>query len=182
MAITVKVEGLKELEQSLTELTRATARNTLRRTLLKAGEPIAKTASELAPYDNSNPGRHLADTITVTTKAPPNADVGRAAFASAMRAGATRGEAGQASRAARAANPDTFARVWVGPNRHPKAITQEFGTYFHGPQPYMRPAWDAEQGAALDIIRRDLKAEIDKAVARARRRAAKQLAKAKGNG
>lgn len=40
--------------------------------------------------------------------------------------------------------------MYMGPGRHPQAITQEFGTFKEPPQPFMRPAWDAESEATLD--------------------------------
>jgi HK97 gp10 family phage protein len=41
---------------------------------------------------------------------------------------------------------------------------QEFGTRHHGAQPFMRPAWDENRERALDIVRRELEQEIEKAV------------------
>lgn len=63
--------------------------------------------------------------------------------------------------------------MYVGPGRHPQAITQEFGTWFHAAQPYARPAWDQMQMVVLDIIITLLGIEIEKAAARAARKAIK---------
>lgn len=63
--------------------------------------------------------------------------------------------------------------VYVGPGRHPQAITQEFGTFFHKAQPFMRPAWDATQTKILRELEFSLFDEVEKSVARARRKAAK---------
>ncbi len=63
--------------------------------------------------------------------------------------------------------------VHVGPGRHPQAITQEFGTRDHSPQPYMRPAWAAEKGTALRLIKQTLTAEIMGAAKRQARKAAR---------
>lgn len=63
--------------------------------------------------------------------------------------------------------------MYVGPGRHPQAITQEFGTWFHAAHPYARPAWDQTKMAVLDIIITLLGIEIEKAAARARRKAAR---------
>ena len=156
MAVKVKVEGLRELERALAELPKATGRNVLKRTLVKAGEPIADAARQKAPVESGD----LQRSIAVSTKKPKDADVGKAAFAEAMRGGASRGEAGAALRAARAANPNAFAEAFVGPGRHPQAIMQEFGTVNHPPQPFMRPAWDSKQGAALDMVKSELGVEI----------------------
>lgn len=63
--------------------------------------------------------------------------------------------------------------VHVGPGRHPQAITQEFGTFKEPPQPFMRPAWDAEKAGALEIIKETLGEEIAKAAQRQARKAAR---------
>ena len=63
--------------------------------------------------------------------------------------------------------------VYVGPGRHPQAITQEFGTWFHAAQPYMRPAWDKTQTKMLRELEFSLFEEVEKATARAQRKAAK---------
>jgi hypothetical protein len=38
-------------------------------------------------------------------------------------------------------------------------------------EPFMRPAWDSQQGTMIEILKRELWAEIEKAVERAARRA-----------
>ncbi|MEC9433875.1 MAG: HK97-gp10 family putative phage morphogenesis protein [Pseudomonadota bacterium] len=167
--ITVKVEGLRELERSMRILKKATARNALRKALVKAGRPVADAAIRNAPREWGD----LEGSIRVSTKRPHDANAGKAAFAAAMRGGATRAEAGVAARAANAAAGSDFAEVWVGPGRQPQAITQEFGTEHHPAQPFMRPAWDAEKNRALDIAVEEIKVEVGKSVDRARRRAAK---------
>lgn len=63
--------------------------------------------------------------------------------------------------------------MYMGPGRDPQAITQEFGTFFHRAQPFMRPAWDAQKGATLDRFGALLWARVEKAVARAQRKAAR---------
>jgi len=62
----LKVEGLRELERALAELPKATAKNTLKRTLKLAAQPIADHAQRLAPRDTGG----LAEGIMVTTKKP----------------------------------------------------------------------------------------------------------------
>ena len=56
-----------------------------------------------------------------------------------------------------------------------QATQQEFGNENHGPQPFARPAWDANKSAMLDGITDDLWQEIQIAAARL----AKKLAKGK---
>lgn len=63
-----KVEGLRELEDALMALPRATARNVCRRALKKAAEPIAEKARAKAPVDESD----LRDSIAVSERAVRN--------------------------------------------------------------------------------------------------------------
>lgn len=175
MKTTVRMEGLRELERELARLGNPTTRRaSARRAGVAALVPMADKARTLAPRRRND----LADSISVGTKlSGPNA--GRAAFGRVLQQGGTR----QAAVAAmRDVQRETASQVFVymGPGRHPQAITQEFGTYFHDPQPFMRPAWDQESRATLTRIAVELWADIQKAVARAERRAARQAARAQG--
>ena len=58
----------------------------------------------------------------------------------------------------------------VGPN-DPAAVQVEFGNENQPAQPFMRPAWNSEKMNALKILRRELKAEVEKSIARAKRKA-----------
>lgn len=169
----VSVDGLRELDKALSELPKATARNVLKRTLVKAGTPIAEHAKRLAPVDTGK----LKDSIKVSPRLGTTA--GKAEFAAAMRAGlgqqAAVGAMRDARRAAKGAG--SFAEVYIGPDRRPQGVLQEFGTSHHPPQPFMRPAWDAEQDRALDIIKSELGSEIMSAAKRLAARAAKKAAK-----
>lgn len=176
MKTVLKIEGLRELDQALAELSRATARNVLRRVLLRAGEPIAEEARRLAPDDPATGAPDLRTSIAVSTKL--RNPVGQAEFAAVMRSGGSTAEARTALRdAKREAGGGSFAEVYVGPGKGGgHGILQEFGTKHHAPQPFMRPAWDAKRDAALTVIKQELGDEINKAAARARRRAAKKAA------
>lgn len=177
---TVKVEGLRELDAALGKLSKASARGVLRRVLKKAGQPIADAASRLAPDNPNGPVDDLKRSITVSARLGNK--VGKAEYHEAMKAGLGKGAAVAAMRAARraAAGTGSFAEMHVGPeygrNSRVGAL-QEFGTKNHPPHPFMRPAFDAEGGAALEIIKRELGGEIAKAVARKAKRDARIAAK-----
>lgn len=142
-----KIEGLRELENALKELPKATGRHVLRRTLLKAGQPIAASAASRAPRLRGS----LQMSITTGTKL---------------------------SRRQRSLHKkQSQVEVFVGAGALVQAITQEFGTRNHPPQPFMRPAWDTGQARALASIRDDLAAEIEKARQRLARKAARVSAK-----
>lgn len=67
--------------------------------------------------------------------------------------------------------------VFVGA-AEPKAHMQEFGQAHHPPQPFLRPAWDANKMGALNSIKNDLGEEIEKARQRLAKKAARLAAKA----
>jgi HK97 gp10 family phage protein len=155
-AVVVSTSGFKALDEALAELPKATARNVLKRTLVKAGEPIAQKARDLVPVASGD----LKDSIAVSAKIKNK--VGNAEFAEAMRQGLGKGAAVQALRDARRGANASFAEMYVGP-----AVPQgfyghlvEFGTSHMAAEPFMRPAWDAEQRTALDIIRSELGSQI----------------------
>lgn len=140
----VKFEGGRELAKALEELPKATARNTLRRALKKAAEPMDDIASSLAPVLTGV----LARSVIVGTQL-------------------TRSQKRQAKK-----DSKHFAEIHVG-TADPAGIFQEFGTFKESSQPFMRPAWDATKTGALTTIRRELAAEIEKSRARLARKAAK---------
>jgi HK97 gp10 family phage protein len=146
--VSIQLRGFSELERALKdELPKATSKNILRRTALNAMKPIEERAKELAPKDDGT----LA--ASITTKVVKAKRVSRTKFASSD--GVT---------------------VATGPTGRPEggnAAWQEFGTVKQAAQPYMRPAGDYESDAALDIVRDELAAQIDKARKRIARKAAK---------
>lgn len=150
--MSVKIEGLKEVQAALRELPDATAKNVMRRVLKKAGEPIANRARELAPEADG----HLKKSIGVSTK-----------LSKSQR------------RKHRKADKDDV-EVFVGAGPHPQAVFQEFGTSEHPAQPFLRPAWDQGKRVALDGIKADMWTEIRKAAERLAKKAAKAAAKLKG--
>ena len=168
MKTTVRVDGLRDLDRALGELSKRTAKSVTRRTLVTALEPMADAARQSAPTRYFD----LVRSITVTTKAPKGGDAGRAAFAEVLRGGGSREEARAALKAAK--NGGAFAQAFMGPGRHPQAIFQEFGTGHHPPHAYMRPAFDAEKAGTVERVKAELRKAIDKAVARAARRAARK--------
>jgi HK97 gp10 family phage protein len=143
--LTIKMDGLKDCEEALNELTNATARNVLRRALMQAGEPVRAAAESLAPVRTGK----LKQGIVTTT---------------------------QLSRRQRKSNPKQSAvEVYVGAggDRASFAHLVEYGTSDTAPKPFLRPAIDANQSEVITSFVDILKAEVSKALARARRKAAK---------
>lgn len=176
MKMSMKVEGLRDLDKALGELPKATARRVLHRVLQKAAQPIADRAADLAPDDPATGSPDLHTGIRVSTKLKNPA--GAREFAEVMKAGGTRAEAGRAMAAARREQPGaSLAMMFVGPDAKLfYAHLQEFGTSHHGPQPFMRPAWDEKKLEALGIIKSTLGDEITKTAKRVAARAAKKAA------
>jgi len=163
MSVVVTIEGFKALDAALGELPKTIARNVLKRTLAKAGEPIAEDARRMVPVESGD----LRDSISVSPTVKNKA--GSAEFAAAMRAGLGKDAAVSAMRdARRAAGPQYFAEMFVGPSTplgfHAHFV--EFGTANMPAHPFMRPAWDAGKSGALSTIRSELGNQI---IAAARR-------------
>lgn len=173
MKTTVRVEGLKELDEALADFKKATARNILRRVLMKAGEPMRAMAERLAPEDTGKLKRDIA----ISTKLRGGRSAAKDAYAAARRGGASKGETVAAMRGA--GGGALSAEVYVGPKSGNKkdaikAIVQEVGSVNQAPQAYMRPAFDATRSQVVEIAAREVAVEIGKAKARAARRAARK--------
>lgn len=144
---TVSIQGLREVDAALGELTKATGRNVMRRAGVKALEPIAEAMRDKAPDDPATGGNDLKTSITVSTKRPPRH------------------------------RKESEVEVFAGPGPLPQAHLQEFGAPQHGPQPYARPAWDGGKDAILPNLADHFWPEIKKAADRAARKTARLAAK-----
>jgi len=145
MARTAKVEGLRELEAALADLPKATGKNVLKRVLLKAAKPIEDDAAANAPELS---GRLRRDVKTGTRLTRRQAAMNRKLGKSEV-------------------------EVHVGVS-DPAGVQNEFGNEHQRPQPFLRPAWDANSEGALETIKSELGTEIDKAAARVAKRAARR--------
>jgi HK97 gp10 family phage protein len=152
MAIkTFKIEGLKELDDALGELKKATAANVMRRTLIEAGEPTVRAAKALAPYQFG----HLQKSISIGPASPSKmTSTGRSAY-----------------------DKKSTVEVIIEAGPDPQSITQEFGTVHHRPKPYMRPAWAATDKQVLNSIKAELWEQIRKAAERAAKKTARLAAR-----
>jgi HK97 gp10 family phage protein len=153
VSVTVQTTGFRELEAALAELGKvATQKAAARRALIKAAEPVASMAEALAPRDTGG----LAISIGIGTQLTKR----------------------QAALHRRMFRSDRAAvEVFVGAGGLAQATQMEFGNVKDAPQPFMRPAWDAEGRATLDRLAALMWTEIEKTAARQARRAARQAAK-----
>lgn len=155
MAAFPDVQGVEETLAALREFPKATGRNTLRRALVKAVNPVAVVARSYAPDDPQTPAPDLKSSIAVTT---------------------------QLTRRQRGSKRDEV-EVHVGPTRVQGryvlnyASFVEFGTYYARAHPYMRPAWDRTKDIVFKILARELTVEFEKAAARLDRKYTKSIAR-----
>ena len=149
MTEVLQLVGFSELEKELENLTKAVGKGVLRRALKTAAMPIADVANAAAPV---GPTGGYAESFNYSTKL-------------------NKRQAGQHRKMFR----DEKAAVegFVGTN-DPAGVQQEFGNQNHRPQPALRPAWDAEAKPTLDRLGQELWSELEKATARAARRAERQ--------
>ena len=150
MTATMRLEGFEGFERNLANLQRlATRRAVARRALIKAAKPMAEIAQGMAPVGDTNT---LAPSIMVGTRlSKRQASLHRKMFL----------------------NDRAAVEVFIGAGPLSSAHTQEFGTTHHAPQPFMRPAWDQDHKALLQRLGELMAKEIDKAITRQARRAAR---------
>lgn len=154
MRATFKIEGLRELDAALGEMSKATAKAVLRRTGIKALQPMAESARGMAPDDPATGGKDLKNSISVGTKLND-----------------------RQKKMAKKDEGKAFVTVYMGTN-DVAGVQQEFGNVNHGPQPFMRPAFEQNAEGAIKIVASELGTEIKKTAARAAKRAAAKAAKA----
>lgn len=169
MTVTVETTGFAELDRQLRNLSKSAGKAVLRRALKTAAEPMAEIARSLAPDDAATGGFDLKSSIkygTVLSRSQKKAH--RKMFR----------------------NDKASVEGFVGAGPLAQAVFTEFGTspFINGgqyagtqnpgitAQPFMRPAWDQDKMAMLDRLRSELWSELEKAVARADRRAASAAA------
>lgn len=146
--LTMKVEGLRELDAALGELPKATGKAVLRRTLKKAGKPVADDYAEKVRRRSGA----LAESAGVSTKL-------------SRRQGRLHRKMFKDDKAS--------VEMFVGPGALTQAITEEFGTPDQPAQGELRKSWDANRMGVLDTIKATLGDEIIKSAKRIAKKRAK---------
>jgi HK97 gp10 family phage protein len=150
MKTIVRLEGFADLERELQRLGKVTTQKaSLRRALRKAAQPVADMAQSLAPRDT--------DTLQVSVGIGTKLTKRQARLHRKMHA-----------------NDRAAVEMFVGAGGLARATQMEFGNFKDAPQPFMRPAWDAEGMATLDRLKTELWADIQREIARQERRAARR--------
>lgn len=145
--IKFKIQGLKELDEALSELPKATSRNVLLRTLKEQGAPIRDDGEARAPKLTGG----LRESYTVSTKL--------------------------SRRQKRANKKESQVEVYIGPGPAAKGVQTEFGNAHQAPEPHLRPAFDGNVDRVLKGIKNTLTEQIEKARARLARKVARLAAK-----
>lgn len=144
-----EIQGMKELDEALKELPKATSRNVIKRAFASAIAPMEQSAKAMAPRRTGS----LAGSISFGTRL--------------------------SRRQKRLHKKESDVEFFAGAGALPHAHLQEFGTRHHAPHPFMRPAWDSNKMQALASFVKDLSDEIEKARARLARKAARLAAQIK---
>jgi hypothetical protein len=143
--------GGKELEEALSDLKLSARKSIARRVMKKALVHFLDAVQALAP-------RGLKGTLAMSY------GIG------------TRLNQRQSRGVRKSGQDDVFA--YAGTN-DPAGTQQEFGNENHGPQPHARPAWEQTKLKTLQIIQAEMSVEVEKTIARARRKAEREAAKSK---
>lgn len=151
----MRVEGLKELDMALQalaeEFSERNAKNVLRGALKDGGEVFAAEARSLVPDDPRTGAPDLKSSIGV---------------------GAVLSQ-----RQKRVTRKESAIEVYAGAGPRPYAHLQEFGTAHHGPQPFLRPAFDNSWRGVLAMIVTRTRERLADTVARLSRKAERDAAK-----
>ncbi len=150
---TFSTSGFADLDRALAEIEKAaTAKAIMRRSLKRAAQPIADMAAAAAPELSGQLGKSVA----VSTKLSKRQ---------------------KAKHRKMFKNDKAAVEMFVGAGPLSSAHTQEFGTEHNAPQPFMRPAWDAEGKPTVDRLGKEMWSELEKTAKRAAAKAARLAAK-----
>ncbi|BCJ90040.1 hypothetical protein IZ6_07750 [Terrihabitans soli] len=153
MKLKVKIEGLKQCDEALKDLPKATRKNVLKRVLFAIGTPIAEAFAASVRVAKGKLKKGIGVGTRLTTRQRREH---KKAFAS----------------------DKASVEVFVGAPGLVQAITEEFGTVDQAPHPGLRPAWDAARPTLVDKLKKMLWDEIEKAmkrhIAKAKRLAGKK--------
>jgi HK97 gp10 family phage protein len=146
---TFKTSGFAELDAALAEIEKtATKKAVMRRSLKKAAQPMADMAQSAAPVLSGT----LQESVSVGTKlSKRQSALHRKMFK----------------------NDKAAVEMFMGAGALSSSTQQEFGNSHNAPQPFMRPAWDAEAKPTIDRIGAEMWADLKKTAERAAKKAAK---------
>lgn len=148
---TVSIDGLREVDAALGDLGKVLGRNVMRRVAVKRLQPMAEVARGMAPDDPVTGGNDLKTSIAVSTQLGKRQK--------------------KINRKSKSEIEAHMGPAGPGGNVPPQGIQQEFGNRNHGPQSFMRPAFDQGKDGLIEGIAEDFWLEISKAAARKAKKA-----------
>lgn len=157
MKTSFRVDGMPELNSTLSEMSKGLARGALTRIAVAAlKDEFVPVAKSLAPDDPATGGNDLKSSIVAGPASKLNT---------------------RQKRMNKKRDDKSFGEGFAG-TADPAGVPQEFGTVNHGPQPFMRPAWSQTQKPLLDHVAKNAWPEVEKTAARAAKRKAAKAARA----
>lgn len=157
MKTTMRIDGLDSLNATLGEMSKGLARGALTRIAVDAlKDEFVPVAQSLAPDDPATQGNDLKASIIAGPASKLNA---------------------RQKKANKQRDDRSFGEGFAGTN-DPAGIQQEFGNVNHGPQAFMRPAWDQTQKPLIDHVAKNAWPEVERTALRAAKRKAAKLARA----
>lgn len=157
MKTAFKVDGLDDLNATLSEMSKGLAKGALTRIAVAAlKDEFVPVAKSLAPDDPATQGNDLKASIIAGPASKLNA---------------------RQKKLNKRRDDRSFGEGFAGTN-DPAGMQQEFGNVNHGPQAFMRPAWDQTQKPLIDHVAKNAWPEVEKTALRAAKRKAAQLARA----
>lgn len=156
MKASFEIEGARELNATLAEMSKGLARGALTRVAVNAlKEEFVPVAQRLAPDDPATNGNDLKAGIVAGPASKLNA---------------------RQKRLNKKRDDRSFGEGFAGTN-DPAGIQQEFGNVNHGPQAFMRPALEQTVTSLLQNVARNLWPEVRATALRAAKRLAKKAGK-----
>lgn len=160
MKVDFDVKGFRDMERALAELPRGTSKGVSRRVMKKVLDPVRDMADMLGPFNVAVTSRLSRRQKSMARKTD---------FTSAvvsMYVGPVEQDGSHAPHA-------HLIEFGTGPRRHRSGKNVGAVT----PDPFMRPAWDANKGGMLDKLGELMWTEIEKTVARRAAKAARNAAR-----
>jgi HK97 gp10 family phage protein len=136
LPVAIKIEGFSELANTLDQLPKATARNTLLRVLKKAAVPVETAAKANAPKESGELDQDIHVGTRLTRRQTRDNRL-------------TKG----------------FAELHIG-TALSRGMFTNFGTFKDTAQLWFDRAWAETQGETLEIISKEMGTEIEKSAAR----------------
>lgn len=156
MKTSMRVEGLDSLNATLSEMSKGLAKGALTRIAVNAlDEVFVPVARSLAPDDPTTPDPDLESSVVAGPASKLNT---------------------RQKRLNKKRDDRSFGEGFAG-TADPAGLLQEFGTVNHGPQPWMRPAWQQTQKPLIDHVAKNAWPEVEKTAARAAKSLAKKAAR-----